>query len=103
MATARDQVEAYNFASRRQVLALLHGDDAAAVDPRRRLNRSLLGGLLLAVVIVAATGVAGFLSGASSTSVPIDGVIVDADSGGAYVRIGDVLHPALNITSAKLI
>jgi type VII secretion protein EccB len=103
MASTRDQVEAYNFATRRQVLALLQGDDTVTVDPRRRLNRALLGGLLLAVVILAATGVAGFLSGGSATSLPSDGVIVDADSGGAYVRINDVLHPALNMASAKLL
>lgn len=103
MATVRDQVEAYNFASRRQVLALLQGDDSVSVDPRRRLNRALLGGLLLAVVILAATGVAGFLSNGSSASVPSNGVIVDADTGGAYVRIGNALHPALNLASAKLI
>jgi type VII secretion protein EccB len=103
MATARDQVEAYNFASRRQVLALLQGDDAVTVDPRRRLNRALIGGLLLSVAVVAATGVAGFISGGSATSVPSDGVIVDSDTGGSYVRINDVLHPALNIASARLI
>lgn len=103
MATVRDQVEAYNYASRRQVLALLQGDDAVTVDPRRRLNRALLGGLLLSVVALAATGVAGFLSGGSSSAIPNDGVIVDADTGGAYVRINDVLHPALNLTSAKLV
>jgi type VII secretion protein EccB len=103
MASARDQVEAYNFAARRQVLALLQGDETVTADPRRRLNRSLLGGLLIAVVAVAATGIAGFLSGGSATSVPSDGVIVDADTGGAYVRIKDVLHPALNMASAKLI
>lgn len=103
MATVRDQVEAYNFASRRQVLALLQGDDAVSLDPRRRLNRSLIGGVLLGVVALAAVGVAGFLSGGSATSVPSSGVIIDSDTGGAYVKIGDVLHPALNITSAKLI
>src|SRR5436190_23003584 len=103
MATVRDQVEAYNFATRRQVLALLQGDDAVQTDRRRRLNRALLGGLLLAVVALAATGVAGFLSDGSSSAIPTDGVIVDSDGGGAYVRINDVLHPALNIASAKLI
>jgi type VII secretion protein EccB len=103
MASVRDQVEAYNYATRRQVLALLRGDDSAPVDPRRRLNRSLFGGLLLGIVVLAAAGVAGFLSGNGSTSVPSNGVIVDADTGAAYVRIGNVLHPALNMTSAKLI
>lgn len=103
MATVRDQVEAYNYATRRQVLALLKGDDSVSVDPRRRLNRSLFGGLLLGVVVLAAVGVAGFLSGSGSTSVPSSGVIVDADSGQTYVRIGNVLHPTLNMTSAMLI
>ncbi|HZC69212.1 MAG TPA: type VII secretion protein EccB [Jatrophihabitans sp.] len=103
MASVRDQVEAYNYATRRQVLALLQGDDSVSVDPRRRLNRSLFGGLLLGVVVLAAAGVAGFLSGGGSTTLPSQGVIVDADTGAAYVRIGDVLHPTLNMTSAKLI
>jgi type VII secretion protein EccB len=103
LASVRDQVEAYNYAARRQVLALLQGDDTVPVDPRRRLNRSLFGGLLAGVVALAAVGVAGFLSGGSATSVPKDGVIVDADTGGAYVRIKDVLHPALNMASAKLL
>lgn len=103
MASVRDQVEAYNYAARRQVLALLQGDDTVTVDPRRRLNRSLMGGLLVGVVALAAVGVAGFLSGGSATSIPSDGVIVDADTGGAYVRIDNVLHPALNMASAKLL
>lgn len=103
MATARDQVEAYNFASRRQVLALLQGDDAVSVDPRRRLNRSLVAGLLVAIAVIAATGVAGFLSGGSTAGLPSDGVIIDASTGGAFVRIDNVLHPALNRASAELI
>lgn len=103
MATARDQVEAYNFAARRQVLALLQGDDTATVDPRRRLNRSFMGGLLLAVVALAVVGVAGFLSGGGAAAVPKDGVIVATDTGGAYVLENNVLHPALNLASAKLI
>jgi type VII secretion protein EccB len=103
MVSTRDQVEAYTFATRRQVLALLRGDDAVATDPRRRLNRSLIGGALVAVVALAVTGVLGFLSGGGSASLPKQGVIVDASSGAAYVRIGDIVHPALNVASAKLI
>lgn len=103
MATVRDQVEAYNYATRRQVLALLKGDDAVSLDPRRRLNRSLFGGLLLGVIVLAAAGVAGFLSSGGSTSVPTSGVIVDADTGATFVRDGNLLHQTLNMTSAKLI
>ncbi|WP_375484674.1 type VII secretion protein EccB [uncultured Jatrophihabitans sp.] len=103
MPTTRDLVEAYGFASRRQVLALLNGDDSVAIDARRRLNRSLLGGLLVCVAIVAAVGVAGFLSGGSSTSLPNQGVIVDSSTGGNYVLVDNVLHPALNLASARLI
>ena len=103
MASTRDQVEAYSFAARRQVLALLHGEELVTVDPRRRLNRSVIAGLLVGVVALAAVGVAGFLKGGSSTTVPTEGVIIDSSTGGAYVLIDHVLHPALNLASAKLI
>ncbi|SHG12728.1 type VII secretion protein EccB [Jatrophihabitans endophyticus] len=103
MASARDQVEAYGFAARRQVLALLRGDDESTVDPRRRLSRSVVGGVLLAIALLAGAGVAGFLSGGASDSVPRAGVIVDEDTGGAYVLTSGVLHPALNIASAHLV
>src|SRR6478672_11309937 len=103
MPTTRDEVEAYNFGARRQVLALLQGDETIVVDPRRRLNRSTFAGLLLAVLIVAAVGVAGYFSGGSSTSVPKDGVIVDSSTSGAYVVVDGILHPTLNLASAKLL
>ena len=103
MATVRDEVEAYNFAARRQVLALLQGDETVPVDPRRRLNRSTVGGLLVGVLAVAVVGVAGYFAGSSSTSVPKNGVIVNSATGGAYVIVDKVLHPALNMASAKLL
>ena len=103
MPTARDLVEAYGYASRRQVLALLQGDDSFTTDGRRRLNRSVIGGLLVCVGIVAAVGIAGFLSNGSSSSLPSQGVIVDSATGGNYVLVDHVLHPALNLASARLI
>ena len=104
MASARDQVAAYAFAARRQAVALLRGEDSADSDPRRRLNRSALGGILLTLAIVAAVGVTGLLSGRGpSDTLPRDGVIIAADDGGAYVLIDGVLHPALNLASARLI
>jgi len=102
MATARDQVEAYNFAVRRQILALLQGDDSVAVDPRRRLNRALIGGALLAVVLLAAVGVAGLLSNSASATLPDNGVAVTSD-GSVFVIVDHVVHPALNLASAELV
>ena len=104
MASTRDQVEAYTFEARRQVVALLQGDDPAAIDPRRRLNRSLIAGTIISVLLLAGVGVAGFLNGGASTSVPENGAVVTSGTGGGrFVIINHVAHPALNLASAMLV
>ena len=101
----RDQVEAYEFAVRRQGTALVSGDDTAAVDPRRRANRSLTTGAVIGALALGAAACVGLVSGsgASARQLPDDGVMVDSATGGAYVRIGGVLHPTLNLASARVI
>lgn len=64
MVTTRDQVEAYTYESRRQVTSLMLGADEAVTDPRRRLNRSTIGGTVIAVLLIA-----GFLGGGRSARV----------------------------------
>ncbi len=103
MATLREQVEAYGFETRRQVAALLHGEERSPLDPRRRLNRSLIAGLVVGVLALAGVGVAGLLSGSGSSSVPDNGAVIVAGTGGRYVVIDKVAHPALNLASALLV
>lgn len=103
MASTRDQVDAYTHEVRRQVTSLLRGEDTGSADPRRRLNRALVGGAVLAVLIMAGAGVVGFLGGGGGDELPESGAIVVEGTGERYVLIDQVLHPALNLASAVLV
>ncbi|WP_019546812.1 type VII secretion protein EccB [Streptomyces sulphureus] len=103
MATTREKAEAHSYDNRRQVTSLLRGSDEAIRDPRRRLNRSLAGGVALGVLVMAGFGVAGWLGGGSGPELPADGAVVVSGSGDRYVVSDGVLHPALNLSSALLV
>lgn len=100
MATTRELSEAYAYANRRLSTALLRGADEARLDPRRRLNRALGGGVAVGVLILAGFGIAGYLGGGSGPDLPRDGAVM-AD-GQPYVVRDGVVHPALNLASAML-
>lgn len=70
-------------------------------DPLRAQSLSLLGGAVVAVIIVAACAILAFLRAPGTLgTAPI---VLVRDSGALYVRIGDVVHPVLNLASARLI
>ncbi len=103
MTTTRDRVDAYTHEARRQIGALLRGPDAPAIDPRRRLNRSVFAGAIIGVLILAVTGVLGLLRGGAKSGLPDSGTVLVEGSGDRYVVIDHTLHPALNLASAKLV
>lgn len=97
--TTRLQVSGYRFVLRRIESALL-GRDPGTADRGAR-GRSLAAGGLAAIVVAA--GCAIFAS-AQSPAVPGDApIVMGAESGALYVRLGDTLHPVLNLASARLI
>jgi type VII secretion protein EccB len=102
--TRRDQVQAYRFAIRRLVAALLHADAEAAEQPMRRLTRSACAGIMVAALAVAAVGVYGLLRPGGDRSWR-DGtaLIVEKETRTRYVYLDGVLHPVLNYASARLI
>ena len=81
--------------------ALVRGDVRMVDDPIRAQSLSLISGVILAVIIVAACAVLAFLRppGTLGTA-PI---VMVRDSGALYVRVGDTVHPVLNLASARLI
>jgi type VII secretion protein EccB len=99
--TTRLHVSGYRFLLRRMEHALVRGDVRMLDDPLRAQSLSLSAGVILAVIIVAASAVLAFLRPSGTLgSAPI---FMVRDSGALYVRIGDTVHPVLNLASARLI
>lgn len=81
--------------------ALVRGDVRMLDDPLRLQSLSLIAGVILAVIIVAACAVLTFIRPPGTLGgAP---VVMVRDSGALYVRIGDTVHPVLNLASARLI
>ena len=108
MATKKDLVEAYSFSRRRLVTAFVSGAPGGREVEPARPGRTIVGGLALAVLLIAGAAIAGIFS----PKVPDDwtepGLIVSKEDGNPYVITEDegdspVLRPVINITSAKLI
>jgi hypothetical protein len=91
------QVSGYRFVRRRVEGALLRGD----VRPVHARGQSLVVGCLLAAVAVAGCALLAFV--APQPSLGNAPIVMGRQSGALYVRVGDVLHPVLNLASARLI
>jgi type VII secretion protein EccB len=99
--TTRLQVSGYRFLLRRIECALLGRDIRAVNDPIRAPAHSLLAGSLLAIVALAGCGVLAVLR----PQPPLGNapIVMGNQSGALYVRVGETLHPVLNLASARLI
>ncbi|MFF2087761.1 type VII secretion protein EccB [Nocardia sp. NPDC058176] len=104
--TTRAQVNGYRFLLRRLDHALVRRDVRMLHDPMRSQVRSLWVGVALGLLIVAGAAILGLLrpQGAIGDSLIVSG----KDSGALYVVRqtedgGKVLHPVLNLASARLI
>lgn len=99
--TTKLQASGHRFLTRRLEIALLNGDVDAAEDPVRSPSTALAAGTLLACAGVVVAVVLAFLRPAPGIDdAPI---VLDRDSGALYVRVGAVLHPVFNLSSARLI
>lgn len=99
--TTRAQVNGYRFLIRRLEHALIRADSRMIHDPMRGQMRSLLVGLVIAVLITGAAGVLAFFK--PSPNIGNAQILLSTSNGGLYVRVGDRLHPVLNLASARLI
>lgn len=99
--TTRAQVNGYRFLIRRLEHALIRGDSRMIHDPMRGQMRALLVGMVISILIGGAAGVLAFFK-----PMPNFGnstIMLSKSNGAIFVRIGDKLHPVLNLSSARLI
>ena len=97
----RHQVTGWRFVMRRLASGIALHDTRMLVDPLRTQSRSVLMGALILV-----TGLAGcfvFSLIRPNGQAGNNAVLADRSTAALYVRVGDELHPVLNLTSARLI
>lgn len=99
--TTRAQVNGYRFLIRRLEHALIRADSRMIHDPMRGQMRSLIVGLVIALLITGAAGVLAFFKPAPNLGNAQ--ILLSKSNGALFVRIGDRLHPVLNVASARLI
>ena len=97
----RHQVTGWRFVMRRIASGIALHDTRMLVDPLRTQSRAVLMGVLLLI-----TGLLGcfvFSLIRPNGQVGSNTVLADRSTAALYVRVGDQLHPVLNLTSARLI
>jgi type VII secretion protein EccB len=97
----RHQVTGWRFVMRRIASGIALHDTRMLVDPLRTQSRAVLMGVLLLVTGLAGCFVFSFIR--PSGSAGNNAVLSDRSTAALYVRVGDELHPVLNLTSARLI
>jgi type VII secretion protein EccB len=99
--TTRLHVSGYRFLRRRIECALLGRDIRAVNEPIRAPAQSLMAGLVLAIILLAGSAVLAVVRPQpAQANAPI---VMEKQSGALFVRLGETLHPVLNLASARLI
>ncbi|MEU0504926.1 type VII secretion protein EccB [Nocardia sp. NPDC005998] len=98
--TTRWQVSGYRFLVRRMEHALVRRDVRMLHDPMRSQSRAYAAGLIMAIVVLAGCGVLALLR--PQDKIGSSKILIGKESGAVYVVINDVVHPTLNLASARL-
>ncbi len=99
--SSMEQVSGWRFLRHRQAVAIARHSVRLVHDPSRNATASLLVGAVAAVLIIGVCFVIAFFRPAGQ--VGQSRILADRATGGLYVRVGDTVHPALNLASARLI
>jgi len=109
VATKKDLVEAYAFSRRRLVTAFVSGAPGGREVEPARPGRMIVGGIALAILLVAGAAIAGALSDRAEVDWDKPGLVAD-DRGALYVILDEDsvpglprVRPVINVTSAQLI
>jgi type VII secretion protein EccB len=97
----RHQVSGWRFVMRRIASGVALHDTRMLVDPLRMQFRAVAVGVLIMVTALAGCFVFSLIR--PNASVGNNAVLADQSTAALYVRVGDELHPVLNLTSARLI
>jgi type VII secretion protein EccB len=108
MASRRDELNAYTFSRRRTVAAFLRPSSGGDDEQAPRAFRAFMPSLVVGAVAVAAFGAYGiFKPSAPKNWQSANAIIVGKQSTARYVMVTEngkrVLHPVLNLASAKLL
>lgn len=109
MATKKDLVEAYSYSRRRLVTAFVSGAPGGREVEPTRPGRALIGGVALAVLLIAGGAVLGILKSPTVVEWDDEQVISEKESGAGYLVLDNAagteteVRPLVNITSALLI
>jgi type VII secretion protein EccB len=99
--TTRLHLSGYRFLRRRIECALLGRDIRGVNDRIRASMQSLMAGSVLAVIVLVGCALLAVVRPQPAVSnAPI---VMGKQSGALYVRMGETLHPVLNLASARLI
>jgi type VII secretion protein EccB len=97
----RHQVSGWRFVMRRIASGVALHDTRMLVDPLRTQTRAVLMGVI--VLVAALGGCFVFSLIRPNGSAANNPVLADRSTAALYVRVGDQLHPVLNLASARLI
>jgi len=105
VSTKRDLVEAHAFSRRRLVTAFVSGAPGGREVEPVRPGRAIVGGIALAVLLLAGAAIAGHFKPTTPDNWLEPGMFVSKENGQGYVIVekGSPLQPVVNATSAKLI
>lgn len=99
--TSRLQVTAHYFWNRRNAAALSHHGVRLDYDPEQRRMSALVLGYVLTVLAIGLAALMAYIKPAGQ--VGQSEILADRDTGAIFVMVAGRLHPALNLTSARLI
>jgi type VII secretion protein EccB len=99
--TSRLQVTAHYFWNRRNSAALSHHGVRLDYDPEQRRMSALVLGYTLTFLAIGLAALMAYIKPAGQ--VGKSQILADRDTGAIYVMVDGRLHPALNLTSARLI
>ncbi|MQY24965.1 ESX-5 secretion system ATPase EccB5 [Nocardia sp. RB56] len=99
--TTRAQVNGYRFLLQRFEHAMVRRDVRMLHDPMRIQYRSLITGLVLAVLFTAGCAILSFIR--PQGQVGQSKIVMGSESGALYAVVDQTLHPVLNLASARLI
>jgi type VII secretion protein EccB len=103
VASKRDLVEAHAFNRRRLVTAFTSGAPGGRELEPARPARAVVGGAVLAALVLAGSALAGYLKPGLPEGWDENNLVVAEESASRYLATGDgVLRPVLNIASARL-
>lgn len=99
--TSMEQVSGWRFLRHRLSVAIARHSVRLVHDPSRNATASLLVGAVASVLAIGVCFVIAFFKPTGQLGQAH--IVADRASGGLYVEVGGVMHPALNLASARLI